>query len=706
MTPMETPDSVAAFRGRNTSVRAATPEATDSTSRFSPAESLLILIATAVITAAVLQAEPLQSANDRSRWATVWSLVERGTWQIDEIDNHAKWSTIDKVRFRANEQEPWHFYSSKPPLLSTLVAGLYAAERWTLGYGLFNHTALVTRLLLIFVNVVPFFFALRSLSRCLAMLDTALPVRLFVLAAAGFGSMLNPYLTTLNNHTPAAACAMFAITAAVSILRRRKFSVASNDKPEWKPEASARDRNESLGDPSLTLRVSWGERTDFAMLGFFAALTCCFELPAALMGVLAFALAMIVSRRQTVTAFLPAAAIPLAAFFITNWLATGGVKPFYSTYGTETYVYEHNGIPSYWSNPRDLDANTESWPTYLFHCLLGHHGLLSLTPVLLLSLLGWGFVLRQHQTRTRRWLILAGAAMTLITLGFYLTRTENYNYGGNSVGLRWMLWLSPFWWIAMVPALERVSRRMLQAAGAFLLLLSMVSVSWSLDRPWRSSWLYERMETAGWIHYRTLPKPFDPPRSSVFSSMPRRPGTSMTWLSTDGESLTVTVADAQPDERWLQLIAHLKDRGEPALFDARFGLNLQLWNSRGVVSTKGTREIDRHLSLEALFSGMPEAHFSAIPIIASPIPSRLLLFNSVGTQWIRSKSNPTKAWKVERGAARVLINGHPVFGKCWHRCDVMYCDQLPFGVLQWKTTVTSEATGEILGTKTWIAEGY
>ena len=423
------------------------------------------------------------------------------------------------------------------------------------------------------------------------------------------------------------------------------------------------------------------------------------------MGVLAFGLAMFVSRRQALMSFVPAAAIPLAAFFITNWLATGGVKPFYTTYGTDTYVYEHNGIPSYWSNPRDLDANTETLPTYLFHCVLGHHGLLTLTPVLLISVLGWGFALRKNQTQARRVLIMTGAAMTLITLGFYLTRTENYNYGGNSVGLRWMLWLSPFWWIAMIPALERVSRRMIHVAAALLLLLSMVSVSWSLDRPWRPSWLYEQMEAAGWIRYRTMPEPFDPPRSSVFSTMPRKPGTTVTWISSDGESLTVTVADEQPDETWLQLVARLKERGQTNLFDASFGLNLQLWNSRGVVSTKETRGIDRHLSLEALFSGMPESHFSAIPIIASRMPLRLQ-FNSAGTHWIPSKSDATKAWKVERGAARVLVDGHPVFGQCWHRCDVMYCDQLPFGVLQWKTTVTSEATGEVLCTKTWIFEGY
>ena len=169
--------------------------------------------------------------------------------------------------------------------------------------GLFNDTALVARLLLLIMNGLPFWLALRSLCRCLILLDAILAVRIFVVAVAGFGSMLNPYLTTLNNHTPAAAAAMFAITAAVEILTLRLRSATSG------------------ASTSMRGRL-------FVALGFFAALTCCFELPAALLGVLSFALAAMIDRRLTLTRYVPAAVIPLAAFFITNWMATGGMIPF------------------------------------------------------------------------------------------------------------------------------------------------------------------------------------------------------------------------------------------------------------------------------------------------------------------------------------------------------------------------------------------
>ena len=629
--------------------------------RISTAESILILAATAVISAAVLQAQPLSSANDRSRWATVWSLVERGTFQIDEIDQIGAWSTIDKVRYRTNESEPWHFYSSKPPLLSTLVAGLYAIERWTLGYGLFSHTTVVTRLLLMFVNVLPFFWAMRSLARCGRKLGATAGARCFVLAVAGFGSILNPYLTTLNNHTPAVACAMFAIEAAIQILQnQRGISPAG--------------------------RIAHSEPVAFASLGFFAALTCCFELPAAQMGVVAFVLAVCANRRWTLRWFLPAAAIPLAAFFVTNWLATGGIKPFYATYGTETYVYEHNGIPSYWTNPQDLDANRESPLTYLFHCVLGHHGLLSLTPVLCLTGLGWVISLTSRQDPRRRMLVLTGAAMTLVTLGFYLSRTQNYNYGGNSVGLRWMLWLSPFWWIAIIPTLETFRRGWFHGLAGTLLLVSMVSVGWSLNRPWRPSWLYEQMEAAGWIEYQTSPKSFDPPRTSVLNDVPETVGTTMSWRSTDHDRLTLTVETAAADQSGGAVLAiQLNDESLRATWDLeafREGRPMTEY-----LQTDAPGDLLLARNIRRLLQGFPSPR----------------QFNSAGLTWIPSKSNPTTAWKVQRAAARLLIDD-PIFGKCWHRCDVMYCDQLPFGVLQWKTTIISETTGAILSVTTWMAE--
>ena len=99
-----------------------TPELTENIE--SPAVSrrasslLIIVIAVSIHAAALFNAKPLQSANDRSRWCTVWSLVERGTFRIDEIRQQPGWDSIDIIH------DDGHFYSTKPPLLTVIVAGM------------------------------------------------------------------------------------------------------------------------------------------------------------------------------------------------------------------------------------------------------------------------------------------------------------------------------------------------------------------------------------------------------------------------------------------------------------------------------------------------------------------------------------------------------------------------------------------------------
>src|SRR5215213_11663899 len=43
---------------------------------------------------------PFLSANDRSRWMTIRSLVERGTYEIDAIVGEPTWDTIDMVQHK------------------------------------------------------------------------------------------------------------------------------------------------------------------------------------------------------------------------------------------------------------------------------------------------------------------------------------------------------------------------------------------------------------------------------------------------------------------------------------------------------------------------------------------------------------------------------------------------------------------------------
>ena len=68
---------------------------------------------------------------------------------------------------------------------------------------------------------------------------------------------------------------------------------------------------------------------------FFAAFACTNELPAALFGLLTFLVLFYYQPKRTWAFFVPAALIPLGAYFYANYLCTGGWKPFYAYYGTE-----------------------------------------------------------------------------------------------------------------------------------------------------------------------------------------------------------------------------------------------------------------------------------------------------------------------------------------------------------------------------------
>lgn len=630
-----------------------------------PVGTLIIAAAAAYILFAVLSARSLQSANDRSRWCTVWSLVERGTYQIDEIDSDARWSTIDKVRHRRAETDPYHFYSSKPPLFPTMVAGLYWLEKQTLGYDLLKDTELVTRLILLVVNACPMILALLCLQRSLLLLPFSDRTRWMVLVAAGFASMLNPYLTTLNNHTPAAVCLLFSLAAII-----RLYMAA---------EPQSRD---------------------FAIVGVSAALTCCFELPAALFGILSFFAVVRINFWQTLKFYVPAALVPLAAFFITNLICTGGYKPFYTYYGTDKYVYVHEGIPSYWSEPRGIDANQESPPIYLLHCTVGHHGIFSLSPVLVLSLVGWVIGLRSDRLQTVRIVFLLGIGISATVLGFYLTRTQNYNYGGNSCALRWMLWLTPFWWYGMAPAIDRISRSWLGTSivGA-LIAASFYSSYTSLTDPWKPNWLFVRMEKAGWIDYRTPIPPFNPPRFSVIARFPDSPITNLFRGGDDAAGrylkLSVTQGAAEAEHGMIRLLVQQQVQADSG--------DRETIRESEVTVVTSIAEQGKDVSLwvqpvdEQAQNRVPGWLVECLRGLSSPRP-----YNAASPRYLRytNSSGEKTAVRCDRGASRVAFE-HPEFGKCWQRCDVYYCDEADFGVAQWKISVTQHATNRVVYTEVW-----
>ena len=419
---------------------------------------------------------PMHGANDRSRWATIYSLAERGTYNIDETP----WpETIDRVRLRG------HYYSSKPPLLETLLAGEYLLLK-KLSFGRLsfrNSPESVIRIIVASVNLLPLVLFLFLFSRLLDRLAPDPWIRAYAMAAAGLGTFLTGFSITLNNHTIAAFSSFFALYPAFLIWCEGR-------------------------------RGRWL----FALAGFFGGFAAVNEFPAvAFLVALGAGLAW-KARRQTLTWFLPLALIPIGAHFVTNYLVTGDLRPVYAD--KSAYVFPG----SYWLiDPasgrlvgREVDPATgrptgqigkgidnmyEPWPVYLFNMVLGHHGILSLSPIFIFTLIGLWRSIRSPDSPLRPFAALA-VFLTLLLLVFYTFFAGNRNYGGMCCGLRWFFWLIPLWLLLLPEGLrDKTSQRWFRGMALAFLLISAVSVFYCARNPWSRPWIQQYLYYKQWIKY-------------------------------------------------------------------------------------------------------------------------------------------------------------------------------------------------------------
>ena len=440
---------------------------------------------------------PFLSGNDRSRWCTVRALVEpnmrapaapgdvqlpgfyalvepgmrvpAAPYAIDKVtdvrvvDNKLKmrpgWDTIDMVRHNG------HYYSSKPPLLSTLMA----AEYWVIYHAtggkksLGTHPYEIGRFMLITINgaclLLIFIFTARVIER----LGTTDWGRILVMASCVFGTFLATFATTITNHLPAAACTAVLLDALVRI---------------WLD-----------GD-----RRTW----TFIVAGFFSAMLVANEIPAALFSAAASAVILWLAPKKTLLAYLPPALLVTAAFLATNWIAVGSWKPAQMHRSEGDNWYDYPG--SYWGNRQGIDQGEKSAAVYSFHVLAGHHGVFSLTPVWLLSLLGGGLWLLRGERRLRLCTSMV-AGVTLVCLAFYIWYPSvDRNYGGSASAFRWVFWMAPMWLMLMLPAADLLShRRWTRVVGLTLLALSALSASYPTWNPWTPPWIMNFLGYLGWL---------------------------------------------------------------------------------------------------------------------------------------------------------------------------------------------------------------
>lgn len=441
---------------------------------------------------------PFLSSNDRSRWCAIRALVEPDMWvyeesgtadqperrwapyAIDKVIQQPGWDTIDMVKHDRQGRgglgpDEGHLYSSKPPLLPTIMAAQYWVLFHGLGWSLGDHPYLVGRTMLVTFNVVPLLIYFVLLARLADRFGATDWGRLFVVAAGVFGTMLTTFAVVLNNHLLGAVSAMIALAAAV---------------PIWFD----------------------GERRwhYFAAAGLFGAFTATNELPALSLFALLSAALLWKAPARTLAIYAPAALLVAAGFFGTNWIAHGSFVPPYAKKNAppEKNWYDYSYTlkrgeksvvrESYWRNPSGIDRGEDSRAKYVFHALIGHHGVFSLTPIWLVSAAGLGMWLFRPGDERLRHLALLVAVPSLACFAFYLLVVSELNYGGQSSGFRWMFWFAPLWLVGMLPAADWLGRRAWGRGLALALLaVSAASAAYPTWNPWTQPWLYALMESWG-----------------------------------------------------------------------------------------------------------------------------------------------------------------------------------------------------------------
>ncbi|NLN88736.1 MAG: hypothetical protein GX134_01040 [candidate division WS1 bacterium] len=415
-----------------------------------------VAIVTGVIAfSQLLKAPPVACVNDASRWNTVWSLVHEGTYVIaDELDGEFWW-TIDDVKINGR------WYSSKPPLYPTVIAGAYWVIHHVSGLDMHEKPEIVIRILLVLFNILPLiaFIWVYGLY-----LERNVPdpwARGFWLIAGAFGTYITGYSVTLNNHLPAAFGVMFAVY--------------------------------------LTTRIVYdGVRCPiyYLLAGLSAGWAAANEIPAILFLIGVLAILGLRAGWRTWAYALPAAAVVVVAYMVTTWYATdGSLIPNYLVKDSPRYNYEG----SYWLTPTGIDAAAEPKLVYIYHMLLGHHGILSLTPLWLFAAISMLlFVSGFSRDRAEiQWLTVA---LSVTVFAAYVVMTNNY--GGGAKGLRWTFWLIPLW-LAVAPlGAEHYSRsRWARAIALVALVISLWTVLDALQSPWGMSWLHGIYHKQGFVPY-------------------------------------------------------------------------------------------------------------------------------------------------------------------------------------------------------------
>jgi hypothetical protein len=359
---------------------------------------LAVLFAAALLT----KTDP-ESAHEFSRLGTVDSLVERGTYQLDDSIFIV---TVDKI------YRDGHFYSHQPPMLATLEAPVYWAIQLP---GLrFNNRGrrVSTYLFSLATNGVALALTVVVFAQILALCGVVPPMRDISAILLPLGTWLLPYAVVSNNHGISGLLMAALIFLLLSI--------------EW--QGATRARVLATG----------------VVLGLLATIELLPLMSFVPLAVIYLAIRRDVGRRGLLWLAI-GLGVPLLAHALMNVRITGDVVP--AGFHHELFQYPESAF-----NDDSLTGTIKydslgGVARYTWEAMFAGKGFLTFAPLGLLALVAAVVQWRWWSRARGVYLVLLGGLV--LSLGASLLTTNNY--GGEAVGFRHAVYLAPVFLTFLVP---------------------------------------------------------------------------------------------------------------------------------------------------------------------------------------------------------------------------------------------------------------
>ncbi|MCK5459731.1 hypothetical protein KAI52_01310 [Candidatus Parcubacteria bacterium] len=377
----------------------------------------------------------INNVNPASRFLTIESLVEKGSFEITEKHIY----TCDKI-FREES-----YYSSKPPVLSAAGAGIYYILHNFFNLNLPDNPYLNTENLSVYLITLilvggTYLLLLFYFYKTLKLLRIKKEHQILLLIGLGCGTLYLSYLPTLNNHTIAGS---FLFVGFYYLLKLKL--------------GKAKDHIKNI-----------------ILCGFFTSLSAVIDIPTGLIFLALFGIYLFftISKKQAIYYIFAAAPIIIIHLFL-NLQITGDFLP----------PQLH---PEIWARTEDKSYQQPNSILYAWNIIFGARGLLFYSPIFIFAFYSIFTTLKNRKNRFWKEAALVCGGFLIIFL-YYIKVGD---YSGCAYGFRWFIAATPLLYFFIIFLFSKKISFKFKNIFVIILIISIFISIIGLCNPWSRTHIF------------------------------------------------------------------------------------------------------------------------------------------------------------------------------------------------------------------------